>query len=86
MRVNTHIRACSRLSVAVVLSRRHAYLPPLNTNTTTPRVTTLRASEHVHGHSVRERRGFCEHVFGTQGGRHVGNGLCHQVLATCNPI
>lgn len=26
------------------------------------------------------------HVFGPQDGQYVGNSLCHQVLATCNPI
>lgn len=78
------------MPVALVLSRWHTYLLPLNTNTTVSRAATassmLRVSEHVHGLSVRERRGLCEHVFRTQGGRHVGNSLCHQVLATCNPI
>lgn len=45
------------------------------------RVTTCVGSVHANG-SLCGR--VC--VFGTQGGWDVGNSLCHQVLATCNPI
>lgn len=50
--------------------------------------TQLQFYERVHKcvGSVHVNGSLCGRVFSTQGGRDVGNSLCHQVLATCNPI
>ena len=45
------------------------------------RVNTRVGSAHVNGSLC-----VCVCVLSAQGGRDVGNSLCHQVLATCNPI